>query len=96
MRQTSAFSSAQETARESAGSSPSHRIAVRSGVRAAWRSTQLAATLSAPSSNHRIDTAPRAKEAFRPRVGATAQSSRRACSSQNPSGSSSERRYASR
>ena len=52
---------------------------------------QLAATLSLPSANHSIFTRPRVKSVSLIVVGAAIQSSRPACSAQNPSGSSTER-----
>jgi hypothetical protein len=46
------------------GSSGSKMIAVWSPRVARWRSMQLAATFSVPSSNHLISTLPGAKEVF--------------------------------
>jgi hypothetical protein len=61
-------------------------MAVRLPWRTTWRSMQLAATLSVPSSNHLIETFPGSKDVFLMTVGRLTQLSRRLCSFQNESG----------
>src|SRR5882757_10796363 len=81
---------------DSDGSSPSQMIAVWSPRLSRWRSMQLAATLSTPSSNHLIEMLPGANEVFSTLVNGLIQSMRLACSAQNPLGSEIERAYISR
>src|ERR1700710_1701326 len=81
---------------DSEGLSPSQMIAVWSPRVSRCRSMQLWATLRTPSSNHLIDILPGANEAFSTLVKGLTQSTRLACSAQNPSESLSERAYISR
>src|ERR1700744_2109304 len=81
---------------DSAGLSPSQMIAVWSPRLARWRSMQLAATLSTPSSNHLMEMLPGANEVFSTLVNGLIQSTRLACSAQKPLGSLTERAYMSR
>src|ERR1043166_2468760 len=77
------------------GSSPSQMIAVWLPRLWRCRSMQLWAALSTPSSNHLIEMLPGAKDQLSILVGALIQSSRLACSAQNPLGSLIERSYIS-
>ena len=79
----------------SAGSSGSQMMAVWSALVARCRSTQLAQTFSVPSSNQRISMLPGSNEVFFTRVNGLIQSTRRACSAQNPSGSDTLAAYSS-
>src|SRR6202789_2317364 len=80
-------------ARESFGSSPSHRIAVCLARLARCRSMQLADTFSVPSSNHLMERLSGSHETFFTFVKGFIQSMRLASSPQNPSGSFTERAY---
>src|ERR1700739_1588847 len=77
------------------GSSPSQMIAVWLARLWRWRSIQLAATLSTPSSNHLMEILPGSNDQFPILWGAFIQSSRLACSAQKPLGSETERVYIS-
>src|SRR5690242_17441535 len=77
------------------GSSPSQRIAVCFARLGRWRSMQLAATLSEPSSNHLIERFSGSHETFFTLVNGLIQSRRLASSPQNPFGSLIERAYVS-
>src|SRR5882762_5295435 len=78
------------------GSSPSQMMAVWSPRLARWRSMQFQAALRTPSSNHLIEMLPGAKETFSTLWNGFIQSTRLACSAQNPLGSLTERAYISR
>src|ERR1043165_4745432 len=78
-----------------AGSSPSQMIAVCWEREGRCRSMQLYAALSAPSSNHLMETSPGPNEQFLILVGAFDQLRRLAASAQNPFGSLRDRSYIS-
>src|SRR5579862_6771281 len=82
-------------ARDSLGSSPSHRMAVCLARLGRWRSTQLAQTFSVPSSNHLMNRLSGSHETFLTFVKGLIQSIRLASSRQKPSGSFSARLYIS-
>src|SRR6185437_17082041 len=77
------------------GSSPSQRIAFCLARLGRWRSMQLAATLSEPSSNHLMERFSGSHETFFTFVKGLIQSRRLASSPQNPFGSWTERAYIS-
>src|ERR1700679_368286 len=81
---------------DSEGLSPSQMIAVWSPRVSRCRSMQFQATLRTPSSNHLIEILPGANDAFSTLVKGLIQSTRLACSAQNPLGSLTERAYMSR
>src|SRR6266404_6043291 len=81
---------------DSEGSSPSQMIAVWLPRFSRWRSMQFQATLRTPSSNHLIEILPGANDEFSTLLNGLIQSTRLACSAQNPSGSLTERAYMSR
>src|SRR5882757_539316 len=72
---------------DSDGSSPSQMIAVWSPRFARWRSMQFQATLRTPSSNHLIEILPGSNDVSSTLVNGLIQSTRLACSDQNPLGS---------
>src|SRR5580692_1323481 len=80
---------------DSEGLSPSQMIAVWSPRLSRCRSMQFQATLRTPSSNHLIEIWPGANEVFSTLVKGLIQSTRLACSAQNPVGSEIDRAYIS-
>ena len=73
-------------ARLSAGSSPSHRMAVSFARWGRCRSMQLAETFSTPSANQRMRKSSLLNDTSLISVGDSTQSSRAACSAQKASG----------
>src|SRR5262249_29010176 len=78
------------------GSSPSQMIAVWLARLGRCRSMQFQAAFKTPSSKYLIEMLPGANDQFSILWGGFIQSSRLACSAQNPLGSFSERAYISR